>query len=174
MTADGAAPAGSERVGRPLSHAAILTTVMALRHLDSRLSPLEARLGLAGNGGSDVDQRHAEALKKQADTRKEIQIDKIEKAVARHEASKMPNDNLEPVEATDDPAEPDDDRAKYGLGRFDPSCGSQAQKTPRHPVGGAMTLVREGQNAKEFFDRERAQKRVIMAQIQEGIAQRWQ
>jgi hypothetical protein len=52
--------------------------------------------------------------------------------VEQHEADKKPNDNLEPAKPQEQP-EDKDDREKYG--RFDPSSGAQAQKTPKHPIG---------------------------------------
>jgi hypothetical protein len=112
VTIDAAAPGGSERVGKPLSHAALLTTVMCLRHLSDRCDAVEARI--AGNGQSDIDQRHAEAMQKQADMLKEIQIGKVEKLAAMHEHDKAEaSNNLEPVEPATNP--PEDDRPFGGL-----------------------------------------------------------
>jgi hypothetical protein len=107
-----------------ISNAAALPAVMVLRHLDSRLAPLETRFGLSDNGGqgqaSDLDQRFAEAEAKRVAMIKEAHISKVEKMVAQHEADKEPNNNLEPAEPAEQPGD-DDDRAKYGAGRFDPS-----------------------------------------------------
>jgi hypothetical protein len=119
-----------------ISRAAALTAVMALRHLDARLAPLEARLGLSGAGNgqaSDIDRRFAEAEQKRIAMAKEAHISKIEKMAEQHEAGKEPSDNLEPAKAEDQPEDKDD---RYKFGRFDPSSGAQAQATPRHPMGG--------------------------------------
>lgn len=128
---------GSARIGRPISHAALITTVMALRHLSGRLDALE------GHGASDVDQRHAEAMQKQADMHKELQIAKVEKMAAAHEANKYEVSEIH--EASEPAAERSDgslfkppprDKSEPFGGFFDPSVGSQSQKTPQHPMGG--------------------------------------
>jgi hypothetical protein len=129
----------------------------------SRLSVLEQRLaGGQGQSPDDIDARFAEAERKRVVMSKERHVTKIEEAWAQREADKMPNENLEPAEPAEQPPD-DDDRNKYGAGRFDPSCGNQSQKTPKHPVGDAMVpvpskaayeMLMESRKAKQFFDRE--------------------
>ena len=141
---------------------------MALRHLDSRLAPLEARYGLsdADNGGSDIDARLAEAEQKRVAMAKEARINKIEKMIEQHEESKQPNENLEPAKPEDQPeAEDRDDR--YKRSRFDPSCGNQAQKTPQHPVSDELNWHQIE------AARERAVMRGWISAITEYNTRRW-
>src|ERR1700736_5460259 len=94
----------------------LITAVMALRHLDARLAPLEARLGLAGNGGqgqsSDIDARFAEAERKRVEMEKKAQKKKIKKRAALREAPEQQNEPLDPAEPADQP-EDDGDRNKF-------------------------------------------------------------
>jgi hypothetical protein len=78
VTRDAAAP-----VGPTISHAALVVTAMALRPLDSRLAPLEAKLGLSGDGG-DAGDRLAEAQRRHASMVAEMKAAKLEQTVARH------------------------------------------------------------------------------------------
>jgi hypothetical protein len=144
---------------------------MCLRHLNDRLEAVESR---NGNGQSDIDQRYAEAEQKRVDMAKQMHIDKIEQAHADYHKKRQ--EELNPTPDEPPAADKPDGDQPFG-GKFDPSVGDRSQKTPKHPmghpVGDAMALVREGQKAREFFDRELAQKRAMLAQIKEGIAQRW-
>jgi hypothetical protein len=168
--------------------ARLITAVMALRHLDSRLQPLEARYGLSNPGGegqsSDIDARFAEAERKRVEMAKEEHISKIEKMAELREHTKE-NDTLglnEPAEPQDQP-QPKDDRNKFL--RFDPSSGNQAQKTPQHPVGDAFVpmptrdqynLMRHEFEAREnraFRDRERALIQDMKDKIEADNKLRW-
>jgi len=117
-----------------ISNAAALTICLALKNLDSRLAPLEAKYGLSGaDGGSDLDQRFAEAEEKRIALLKEAHVNKIEKMVEmRKHASK--NEAIAMAEAAADPKDqqPDDDDRNIP---FDPSSGDNAQATPKHPLG---------------------------------------
>jgi hypothetical protein len=64
---------------------------------------------------------------------KKMHIDKIERLAAEHESDKAEGRQGPPDEPRD---EPQDDRDKIGLGRFDPTIGKQAQKSTQHPMGG--------------------------------------
>jgi hypothetical protein len=98
--------------------------------MEARVAALEAKIGQG-----DLDQRLIEAEQKRVDMLKDLHASKIELLAEEHEADKQPDEPAQPEEP------PKDDRASYGLGRFDPSSGSQAQKSPKHPMGDAFVPV---------------------------------
>jgi hypothetical protein len=127
--------AGDDLVGavrRTDAHPVLLTAAMCLAHMSQRLERLEA-----GNGGDDIDARFAAAEQKRVELLKQKHIDKIEQAVATSEALKQPD--VEP-DGPDGPSgstivdPPQGQHEPFG-GRFDPSVGSQSQKTSAHPFG---------------------------------------
>jgi hypothetical protein len=107
---------------------------------------------------------------------KEAHIAKVEKMAEERESDKLSANNANPPPAEDPP---EDDRAKWGAGRFDPSVGNQAQKTEKHPWADAQhrasvdRMLREGQEAREFFDDELAIKRAWIEKIEADNRARW-
>jgi hypothetical protein len=166
-TADAVAPV------RPgIGHPSLIVAAMALRHLNDRLQVLEARFGLsgAGNGGSDIDARFAEAEAKRVAMTKQIHIDKIEKLAAEHEEKRNPTPDEPPADPKDQ--QPDDDRAKYG--RFDPSSGDFSQKTKAHPAGDSVFRRHQIEAAENraFRERELAANRAWIAEIEASNKER--
>jgi hypothetical protein len=111
---------------------------------------------------------------------KEARIAKIEKMAAEHEADKGEAEPAEPAQP------PKDDREKYGLGRFDPSSGSQAQKSSQHPTGDSVAVpvpvrtrlehaqfMREAAGNRAFRDNERASIREMIAEAEANRRARW-
>ena len=172
-----------------ISNAAAITAVLAMKHLDSRLSVLEQRLASGGQGQSDIDQRFAEAERKRVEMAKEAHISKIEKMAELREHTKE-NDALgmnKPAEPHDQP-QPKDDRVLA----FDPSSGDNAQATERHPMGypprrkttdafvpvptraqyNLMRLQIEAAENRAFRERELAANRAWIAEIEASNKER--
>jgi hypothetical protein len=124
-----AVAADAQAPGRPgIGNASLIVAAMALRHLNDRLEALEQRM--TGQGQAPPDQRLAEAQRRHANMVAEMKIAKLEETVSRHEASKEPNDNLEPSRPKDQPQLKDE-----RVLAFDPSSGDNAQSTEKFPLG---------------------------------------
>jgi hypothetical protein len=88
--------------------AAATVILLALRHMETRLAALEARVAGGNDQAAPIDQRLAEAEQKRVDMLKDLHASKIERMAAEHEADKQPNENSGPTK----PEPPKDDREK--------------------------------------------------------------
>jgi hypothetical protein len=71
---------------------------------------------------------------------KEMRIARIEKLAEQHEAAKAEDGYGDPNVGPNVRSIEEQRGEELGLGRFDPSVGKQAQKTPERPLGGDAAI----------------------------------